>query len=88
MKMIRVEIYSKRGCCLCEEMKEVLLRVQRDISFSIQEIDIESSPALYEAYKERIPLVIINGQPAFKFHMTDGELRRRLAREDSHGTSA
>lgn len=86
--MIRVEIYSKRGCCLCEEMKEVLLRVQRDISFSIQEIDIESSPALYEAYKERIPLVIINGQPAFKFHMTDAELRRRLAREHSHGTSA
>lgn len=86
--MIRVEIYGKRGCCLCEEMKEVLLRVQRDISFSIQEIDIESSPALYEAYKERIPLVIINGQPAFKFHMTDAELRRRLAREHSHGTSA
>ena len=86
--MILVEIYSKRGCCLCEEMKEVLLRVQQDIPFSIQEIDIESALALYEAYKERIPLVTINGQPAFKSHMTDVDFRRRLSREDSHGTSS
>lgn len=78
--MIRVEVYSKRDCCLCEEVKAVLLKVRRDIPFELREIDIESGPALYEAYKERIPLVVIDGHPAFKYRVDEEALRRRLAR--------
>lgn len=78
--MIRVEVYSKRDCCLCEEVKAVLLKVRRDIPFELREIDIESGPALYEAYKERIPLVVIDGRPAFKYCVDEEALRRRLAR--------
>jgi len=77
--MIRVEVYSKRGCCLCEDVKATLLNVRRDIPFELREIDIEASPALYEAYKERIPLVLIDGHPAFKYRVDEQALRRRLA---------
>ena len=40
--MIRVEVYGKRECCLCEEVKALLLKVQREIPFDLREIDIES----------------------------------------------
>ena len=77
--MILVEIYGKRDCCLCEEAKAVLLKVPRETPFDLREIDIESSREVYETYKERIPLVFINGRQAFKFRVDKGELRRRLA---------
>lgn len=79
--MIRVELYGKRDCCLCEEAKATLLRVGRQVPFDLREIDIESSPELYETMKERIPLVFINGRLAFKFRVEEDALRRRLARE-------
>ena len=79
--MIRVEVYSKRDCSLCEEAKATLLKVGREIPFDLQEIDIESTPELYETYKERIPLIFVNGRPAFKFRVNEQALRRRLARE-------
>ena len=79
--MICVEIYGKRDCGLCDEAKATLLKVRREIPFDLHEIDIESAPELYEAYKERIPLVVINGRPAFKFRVDEEVLRRRLIRE-------
>ena len=79
--MICVEIYGKRECRLCDEAKAALLKVRREIPFDLHEIDIESTPELYDAYKERIPLVVINGQRAFKFRVDEKALRRRLARE-------
>ena len=78
--MIRVEVYTKRDCCLCEDVKATLLKVRHDIPFELREIDIESGSALYEAYKERIPLVVIDGRPAFKYYVAEEALRRRLAR--------
>ena len=60
-------------------MKATLLRVRRDIPFELREIDIESAPVLYEAYKERIPFIVIDGRPAFKYRVDEEALRRRLA---------
>ena len=78
--MIRVEVYTKRDCCLCEDVKAVLLKVRRDIPFELCEIDIESAPVLYETYKERIPFIVLDGRPAFKYRVDEEALRRRLAR--------
>ena len=79
--MIRVQVYGKRDCCLCDDVKATLLEVRRDIPFDLREIDIESSPDLYATYAERIPLVLVNGQIAFKFRVDEAALRRRLERE-------
>lgn len=77
--MRRVEIYGKRDCCLCDEAKATLRRVQTEIPFELQEIDIEAAPDLYAAMSERIPLVMIDGRLAFKYRVHEAALRRRLA---------
>ena len=79
--MIRVEVYGKRDCCLCDDVKATLLKVRRDIPFDLHEIDIESTPELYATCAERIPLVLVNGRIAFKFRVQEAALRRRLGRE-------
>jgi hypothetical protein len=40
--------------------------------------DIESDPALFESYKERIPLVLINGEESFVFNLHEITLRKKL----------
>ena len=77
--MIRVTVYSKRECHLCDEVKTTLLAVRRDVPFDFDEVDIEATPELQERYAERVPLVFINGRLAFKFRMDETALRRRLA---------
>ncbi len=78
--METVELYTKSGCCLCDEAKEVLRRVQADTPFELREIDIGADAALLDRYGEQIPVVFVGGFKAFKFRVDETELRRKLAR--------
>jgi glutaredoxin len=80
--MVRLTLYARPDCCLCEEMKTVLAQVRQEIPFDLQEIDIETDPALESRYGQEIPVLFVNGRKAFKYRLTVGELRRRLAREN------
>jgi glutaredoxin len=79
--MVTVAIYSKSECCLCDDAKSVLRRVQADEPFDLQEIDIESDPELMRRFGEQIPVVYVGRRKAFKFRVDEAELRRKLARE-------
>ncbi len=84
--MITVKIYSKPNCHLCDEAKTVLQTVRNQIPFELNEINIEADPDYYNLYKEQIPVIFINDQKAFKFKVTEKELRKRLQRvlQQSH----
>ncbi|MBI3753717.1 MAG: glutaredoxin family protein [Deltaproteobacteria bacterium] len=79
--MIRVEIYSKKGCCLCKKAKELIHKVNAEVPFSFKEVDITASEDLFRKYKEDIPLVFINGKKAFKFKVDEVEFRKKIRRE-------
>jgi len=76
--VIDVRIYSKEDCHLCDEAKEVLARVRRDIPFTLNEMRIAPGDPSYEMYKEMIPVVTINGALAFRYRVNEQELRRAL----------
>ena len=40
--------------------------------------DIESDPALFASYKERIPVVRINGEESFVYKAHETTLRKKL----------
>ncbi len=77
-KKIKVEIYSKSDCHLCDEAKSVLSKVKQEIPFDFFEVDITSNRELFTEYKEQIPVVFICGKKAFKFRVNEKELRKRL----------
>jgi thiol-disulfide isomerase/thioredoxin len=79
--MLILTLYTRPGCCLCDEMKTVLMQVQQTKPFSFEEIDISTDPALIARYGEEIPVLYVNGRKAFKYQVTAGELHQRLARE-------
>ena len=76
--MKTVVIYGRDGCCLCDDAREVLLRVRERRSFELVERDIDSDDALLRAYLERIPVVTIDGVEAFELFVDEAELERRL----------
>ena len=71
-------LYSREGCCLCDDAREMLERVQRGRPFTLEERDIDSDEALLRAYLERIPVVTIDGVEAFELFVDESELERRL----------
>ena len=75
----RVIIYSRPGCHLCEEAKQVIENAQCDNKYTLEEIDIESDEALLRRYRYDIPVVTINGEEAFRHKVMAEEFRRRLA---------
>jgi glutaredoxin len=68
----KVIIYSKPGCHLCDEAKETIERTESAAEFTLEVINIENEPALYEKYKNDIPIVTINGVEAFR-HRVDAK---------------
>lgn len=82
--MRAVVLYGRRGCCLCEEAREVLERVRARHAFAFQERDIDEDERLLIAYLERIPVVTIDGVEEFALFVDEAELEDRLA-EASEG---
>jgi glutaredoxin len=74
-----VILYGRDGCCLCDDAREVLLRVRRRHTFAFEERDIERDEAWHRAYLERIPVVTIDGVEAFELFVDEAGLENRLA---------
>ena len=77
---VQIDIYSRPGCHLCDDAKEVVERVRRRFPFSLRVVDIETDPELEKTYGEQIPVVFINGNKAFKYHVDEHELEQKVKR--------
>ena len=53
--------------------------VRAEIPFDLEEVDITGDEELERRYRERIPVVIVDGEEAFTFFVHPDGLRRRLA---------
>lgn len=78
MDRIKITLYTRQNCCLCEEMKEVLLGVSRTYPVDLAEVDIDQDPELTGRFDQEVPVLFIEGRKAFKYRTTEAELRRRL----------
>jgi glutaredoxin len=75
----RLTLYGKPGCHLCEEARAVVLDVRTRQPFDLEEVDITRDPALEALYRERIPVVAIDGEEALELVIEATELEHRLA---------
>lgn len=76
--MREVTIYLADGCHLCESARRVLAAVREEIPFRVVEIPIDGDPELESAYRDRIPVVAVDGEEAFTYFVHPDALRRRL----------
>lgn len=74
-----VIVYSRKGCHLCEVVKESLTKLSRRGGFTWREVDVDTDLELRRQYNDEVPVVFIDGRKAFKYHMNEQEFLRKLA---------
>lgn len=77
---MKVTLYGKADCCLCDQAKDVLDRVGRRLPFELEVIDIEGDRDLVARFGHEIPVVFVDGRKAFKLRIDETELVRKLQR--------
>nr|BBH91118.1 hypothetical protein KTC_58690 [Thermosporothrix sp. COM3] len=57
---LQVVLYTKAGCHLCDEARDILDRIAEETEFDLTETDIRKDLELFERYRYRIPVITIN----------------------------
>jgi glutaredoxin len=55
----QVTFYTKAGCHLCEEARDMLDDIAAQMDYELTEIDIRSNPETFEQYRYRIPVISV-----------------------------
>jgi glutaredoxin len=73
-----VTLYTAAGCHLCERARATVEAVRAEIPFELDEVDITGDPELESRYRERLPVLEVDGRPVFSYHVPAEALRRAL----------
>lgn len=74
-----VIFYTKAGCHLCEEARDMLDDIAAEIVYNLTEIDIRSDPAIFEEYRYRIPVIIIDNETVVEGRIEYRDLAKAFA---------
>jgi len=75
--MATVVVYTAPGCHLCGPALEAVASVCGDV-FTV--VDITTDPILERRYRERIPVVEVDGVERCRYVVDEDELRRVVGR--------
>ena len=72
-----VVMYSRPGCCLCDEAWEILEKYRASLPPTVV-VEIDSDPGLLERFSTCIPVVEIDGKVRFRGRVNEMLLRRLI----------
>ena len=77
---MRLTLYARSYCHLCEEMVEALRPLAGELNFTVEPVDVDSDPALEARYGERVPVLVdSHGEEICHYVLDLGALRQRVA---------
>lgn len=76
----RITLLTKPGCHLCGPARVVVERVAADLGVQWVELSILDDPALNAAYREQIPVTLVDGVPHDFWRVDEARLRQALGR--------
>jgi glutaredoxin len=77
--LTRVVVYHGAGCHLCERALAQVRALREELAFELQEVAIDDDAELEARYRELIPVVEIEGEQVFTYHVHEEALRRRVS---------
>lgn len=78
-----VTLYTASGCSLCVPAKDVVLAVAASVGADVEIVAIDGDPELERLHRENLPVVTIDGHPAYRFFVDEDDLDLRLRRAQS-----
>jgi len=82
---LRVVVYTRNACPLCDKAWELLEHFQRQYCFVLESQNVDSSADLAQAYGDSVPVVTINGKVRFRGRVNPVLLRRMLEDKNPGG---
>lgn len=76
----RVTLYTKPGCHLCDDARDVVAAVCADLDVTWTEVDISTDADLQARYWEQIPVTLVDGCQHDFWRVDARRLRTALAR--------
>lgn len=77
--MQSVIVYYRDGCHLCEQVVASLFRLQKELNYEIQQINIDDDGYLQQKYNADVPVVSYQGEVIFYHFFDEVALRKALA---------
>jgi glutaredoxin len=74
----RVVLYTRPECHLCDDAREVVVRVCAELGESWDEVDISADAELERRFGEEIPVTFVDGEQHDFFRVSADRLRRAL----------
>lgn len=75
---MKVTLYSKQDCGLCEKAERLLRRLRNESDFELDIVDIEGDEEVYRWYWDRVPVVSIGGEEVAGAPIDEARLRAVL----------
>ena len=81
MSDVSITVYTRENCHLCAQAVDTIERVAReeDVTLDVELVDVDADEALRREYGDRVPYILLDGTPAFKYRVDEGRLRRKLS---------
>ncbi len=74
----RVTLYSRAGCHLCDEAREVIVRVCEELGTGWTEVDIDADPELRARFTDEVPVTFVDGRQHDFWRVDETRLRQAL----------
>jgi hypothetical protein len=74
----RITLLARPGCHLCDDAREVIVKVADDLGVAWEERDITQSEADLREYWEKIPVTFVDGVQHDFWRVSEDRLRRAL----------
>ncbi|MFC7114969.1 glutaredoxin family protein [Natronoarchaeum sp. GCM10025703] len=77
-----ITVYTREDCHLCDEAVDTLRRIadSEGVDIEIDLVDVDEDPELHEEYSDRVPYVLVDGTPKFKYRVDPAKARMELKR--------
>ena len=78
LQPLRLELYTRPGCHLGNDLRAICERLSGEIAFEFTEVNIEDDPTVQTRYEREIPILLVDGRLVVRYRTSERELRRIL----------
>jgi len=78
MSTPRLQLYTRAGCHLCEQLLAEAAPILRRHGARVERVDIDADPALRRRYDLSIPVLVLDGREVCRHRLDSGALEAAL----------
>ncbi len=82
MTPIKLLFISKPNCHLCDEMWKELMEASHNVGLRIKTHSLQQGDSFYEQYYDKVPVLLINGEEAFRYRASASEIIEAIRRKE------